>query len=123
MSQMEINKIEMIETNVTESVDGVDEVTELENIKESNKVNDLGYKPLTFSNWFFTFMCMNIPIIGLLYLIYLSYSKSQPLKRDFARAYLMYQVIFLTISIVLVFIFCYFGLELLDNALKLMQEL
>ena len=66
---------------------------------------------------------LNIPVIGLVYLLFLSFSKSQPLKRDFARAYLIYQIIFITISIVLISIFCYFGLELLDNALKFMQEL
>jgi len=81
------------------------------------------YLPLTTANWFFTFMCMNIPVIGLIYLLVVSFSKSQPLKRDFARAYILYQILFLSISVILVFVFCYYGLEIADNALKFMQEL
>lgn len=81
------------------------------------------YLPLTTANWFFTFMCMNIPIIGLIYLLVVSFSKSQPLKRDFARAYILYQILFLSISVILVLVFCYYGLEIADNALKFMQEL
>lgn len=81
------------------------------------------FRHISIANWFVTFMCMNIPIIGLIYLLILSFSKSQPLKREFARAYLIYQIIFIVISIILILIFCYFGLEVLDNALKFMQEL
>lgn len=81
------------------------------------------FRHISIANWFVTFMCMNIPIIGLVYLLILSFSKSQPLKREFARAYLIYQIIIILISLVFLFIFCYFGLEILDNALKLMQEL
>ena len=115
-----VNENNIVNTDVANS--DVTEVLENE-LKDLDDVKDLGYKPLTLSNWFFTFMCMNIPVIGLFYLLIMSFSKSQPLKRDFARAYLIYQIIFLTISVVLVFIFCYFGLEILDNALKFMQEL
>lgn len=131
MNKMDINENIMNENMVVD----VDETTsttdidvnnqELDNILNEpfHKEESLIYKPLTITNWFFTFMCMNIPIIGLLYLLILSFSKSQPLKRDFARAYLIYQIIFITISVVLVFIFCYLGLEVMDNALKFMQEL
>lgn len=92
-------------------------------VKSDVELLDERYRPMTLSNWFVTFMCMNIPIIGLFYLIGLCFSKQQALKRDFARAYLLYQFIFLTIAVVLVGVFCYYGLELADNALKFMQEL
>ena len=91
--------------------------------KTNVDVLDERYRPLTFAKWFVTFMCIGIPIVGLLYLIGLSISKNQTLKRDFARAYLLYQFIFLAISVVLVIVFCYYGLEIADNALKFMQEL
>jgi len=81
------------------------------------------YRPLTMSNWFTTFMFMNVPIFGLLYLLFIAIFSHQPLKKDFARAYLVYQLIFTGIAIIAVLIMCYFGVEMLDNALKLMQEL
>jgi hypothetical protein len=100
------------------------EKEELESLASDLKIDtDTEYKPLTLSNWFFTFMCMNIPVIGLFYLLILSFGRRKSLKKDFARAYLLYQVIFITIAVVLVGIFCYFGLEVLDNVLKFMQEL
>lgn len=81
------------------------------------------YRPLTMSNWFTTFMFMNVPVFGLLYLIFIALFSKQPLKKDFARAYLVYQLIFIGIAVVVVAIACYFGIEMLDNALKFMQEL
>ena len=81
------------------------------------------YRPLTMSNWFTTFMFMNVPIFGLLYLLFLAIFSKQALKKDFARAYLLYQLIFYGIAIVIVGLIAYLGIEMLDNAIKFMQEL
>lgn len=73
--------------------------------------------------WFFTFMCMNIPIIGWFYLFYLAFSKKYPYRRSFARAYLFYKLIFLVISAVILGILIYIGLDLLDQLLAYMEML
>ena len=40
--------------------------------------------------WFLTFMCMNIPIAGWVYLLCLAFGKKENQLRDFAKAYLIY---------------------------------
>ena len=39
--------------------------------------------------WFLTFMCMNIPIVGWIYLLCLAFGKKENQLRDFAKAYLV----------------------------------
>lgn len=119
---MTVGEMEDLLENTT-SEDKAEEVHVEDAKKQEIEVLDERYRPMTLSNWFVTFMCMNIPIIGLVYLIGLCFSKEQVLKRDFARAYLLYKFVFLVIAVVLVGVFCYYGLELADNALKFMQEL
>ena len=45
--------------------------------------------------WFLTFMCMNIPIVGWIYLLCLAFGKKENQLRDFAKAYLVYKLVFL----------------------------
>ncbi|MCI8660909.1 MAG: hypothetical protein HFG54_11815 [Lachnospiraceae bacterium] len=73
--------------------------------------------------WFFTFMCMNIPLIGWIYLLYLAFIKKYPERRSFARAYLFYKLIFLIISVLILGILIYIGLDLLDQLLAYMEML
>lgn len=73
--------------------------------------------------WFFTFMCMNIPIAGWVYLFYLAFNKKKTDRRYFARAYLYYKLLFLLISAVIIGILLYFGLQLLDQVLEYMEML
>lgn len=82
---------------------------------------DLAKAPV--HTWFFTFMCMNIPIIGWFYLLYLAFNKKKTERRNFARAYLFYKLIFLLISAVILGIFIYIGLGLLDQLLAYMEML
>lgn len=74
-------------------------------------------------SWFFTFMCMNIPIVGWFYLFYLAFNKKKTLRRNFARAYLYYKLLFLIISAVILGILIYIGMELLDQLLAYMEML
>lgn len=82
---------------------------------------DLSKAPV--HTWFFTFMCMNIPIIGWFYLLYLAFNKKKTERRNFARAYLFYKLIFLLISAVILGIFIYIGLGLLEQLLAYMEML
>ena len=73
--------------------------------------------------WFVTLMCMNIPIIGWIYLMRLACSRSKGARRDFAKAYLLYKLLFLLISAVILAVAIHYGLELLDVLLSYMDML
>lgn len=73
--------------------------------------------------WFYTFMYMNIPIAGWLYLRRLSRDGgSSPLK-DFAKAYLHYKLVFSGIALALLIILCIIGALALDRLLAYMEML
>ena len=73
--------------------------------------------------WFFTFMCMNIPVAGWIYLLRLAFGKQDNQLRDFATAYLLYKLVFLIISLILLGILVYIGLDIADKVLAYMEML
>ena len=73
--------------------------------------------------WFVTLMCMNIPVIGWLYLIILALSPSKGPRREFAKAYLLYKLLFLTITLIILARAFHYGMELLDKVLAYMEML
>ena len=73
--------------------------------------------------WFFTFMCMNIPVAGWIYLLRLAFGKQDTQLRDFARAYLLYKLVFLILSLILLGILVYIGLDIVDKVLAYMEML
>lgn len=94
---------------------------------DSDDYDDIPAAPLPpdapVGKWFFTFMCMNIPIVGWIYLFYLAFSKKVTNRRSFARAYLFYKLVFLLIGILILGILVYIGLDLLDQLLAYMEML
>ena len=74
-------------------------------------------------HWFFTFMWINIPVIGWFYLFYLAFNKKYLDRQSFARAYLLYKLIFLIIGIIILAILIHIGMELLDQLLVYMEML
>jgi hypothetical protein len=75
------------------------------------------------SDWFFTFMCMNIPVIGWIYLMYLAFNRRHTDRRNFARAYLFYKLVFLTVALIIILLLGAAALNLLDQLLAYMQML
>ena len=73
--------------------------------------------------WFFTFMCMNIPVVGWIYLLRLAFGKKDNQLRDFAKAYLLYKLVFLVISLVILGLLIYIGLDAADKILAYMEML
>lgn len=73
--------------------------------------------------WFFTFMCMNIPIIGWIYLLTKAFGKKDNPLKDFSRAYLLYKLVFLIVALVILGIVAYIGLGILDELLAYMEML
>ena len=68
-------------------------------------------------------MIMNLPIIGWIYLLILALKKNGDQRKDFARAYLVYKLVFLIVALAILALFLYIGLELADNLLQYMEML
>jgi drug/metabolite transporter superfamily protein YnfA len=88
-----------------------------------NQVNMATRGQSDVSDWFFTFMCMNIPIIGWIYLMYLAFNRRHTDRRNFARAYLFYKIVFLVVALIILLIVGSAALNLLDQLLAYMQML
>ena len=95
----------------------------MQNGKKRPSFSILPEKPDGAEDWFYTFMCMNIPIAGWFYLFRLAFNKKNTQRQNFARAYLFYKLIFLAISAVILGILIYVGLDLLDQVLAYMEML
>lgn len=74
-------------------------------------------------SWFFTFMCMNMPIIGWFYLFHKARHEEDPARKGFARAYLFYKLVFFIAGAVVLLILIWIGLGLLDQLLAYMEML
>lgn len=74
-------------------------------------------------SWFFTFMCMNMPVVGWFYLFYKARHEEDPARKEFARAYLFYKLVFLIAGLVVLLILIWIGLGLLDQLLAYMEML
>ena len=74
-------------------------------------------------SWFFTFMCMNMPIVGWFYLFHKARYEEDPARKDFARAYLFYKLVFFIAGAVVLLILIWIGLGLLDQLLAYMEML
>lgn len=73
-------------------------------------------------SWFVTFMCMNIPLIGWLYLFILAFSAKGP-KKEFARAYILYKLVFLILALAILAVAFHYGMLFLDKVLAYMEML
>lgn len=74
-------------------------------------------------SWFFTFMCMNMPIVGWFYLFHKARYEEDPARKEFARAYLFYKLVFFIAGAVVLLILIWIGLGLLDRLLAYMEML
>ena len=74
-------------------------------------------------SWFFTFMCMNMPIVGWFYLFHKARYEEDPARKEFARAYLFYKLVFFIAGAVVLLILIWIGLGLLDQLLAYMGML
>ena len=74
-------------------------------------------------SWFFTFMCMNMPIVGWFYLFHKARYEEDPARKEFVRAYLFYKLVFFIAGAVVLLILIWIGLGLLDQLLAYMEML
>ena len=74
-------------------------------------------------SWFYTFMCMNIPIYGWFYLKKLARQPEHNKMQDFARAYLYYKMVFLAVSLVIVILLLIVGIIGINKLFAYMELL
>ena len=74
-------------------------------------------------SWFYTFMCMNMPIVGWFYLFHKARYEEDPARKEFARACLFYKLVFLIAGAIVLLILIWIGLRLLDQLLAYMEML
>lgn len=74
-------------------------------------------------SWFFTFMCMNMPIVGWFYLFHKARYEEDPARKEFARAYLFYKLVFFIAGAVVLLILIWIGMGLLDQLLAYVEML
>ncbi len=90
-------------------------------------LTDLSQEPplasASVSSWFITFMCMNLPFVGWIYLLRLAFRKDRTERQNFARAYLFYKLVFLGVSALILGILIWIGLDILDQLLEYMEML
>lgn len=90
-------------------------------------LTDLSQEPplasASVSSWFITFMCMNLPFVGWIYLLRLAFRKDRTERQNFARAYLFYKLVFLGVSALILGILIWIGLDILDQLLAYMEML
>ena len=87
----------------------------------ANMVQD--NRPIEISEWFHTFMCMNIPIYGWFYLKKLARQPEHNKMQDFARAYLYYKMVFLAVSLVIVILLLIVGIIGINKLFAYMELL
>ncbi len=96
---------------------------ENEIFNDAESADPVCYRRAPIRTWFCTFMIMNLPIIGWIYLLILALKKNGDQRKDFARAYLVYKLVFLIVALAILALFLYIGLELADNLLQYMEML
>ena len=92
--------------------------------KEKSEPGEEAYiRRSSIQSWFNTFMIMNIPIIGWIYLLILALKKNSDQRKDFARAYLVYKLVFFLVALGILIVLMYSGMEVIDRLLRYMNML
>jgi len=77
----------------------------------------------SFWNWFITFFIIDIPVAGLITLIVWSFSKNtDEVKRSFARARLLYRILFGTLTLIIVFLIYRAAIPFFDRLISSLQQ-
>ena len=102
--------------------DAADSSRKAKKRRTKHTLNERWWTP-SVRSWFFTFMCMNMPIVGWFYLFHEARQEEDPARKEFARAYLFYKLVFLIAGAIVLLILIWIGLGLLDQLLAYMEML
>ena len=71
------------------------------------------------SQWFLSICWLNIPVIGLIYALILAINPKTPYdKKNFARGYLLYQILVLFLSFTIMYVLYQVGLSFIEEMLS-----
>lgn len=89
-------------------------------MKENQRINKEQLKKYgRIGKWFQTICFMNVPVVGFFYMLVLAVRKKTPaVRKDFAKAYLLYRVLVLLLAFTILFVLYKIGLDLVDGILK-----
>lgn len=93
------------------------------NEKEKPEKSTKKKETIESTKWFTTLTYIGIPIIGFIYLIILSKSKKDPIKRDFAKAYIKFKLLHFTTMLIILIIAIYIAIPYIDKLLAYMDLL
>ncbi len=86
-----------------------------EPLSREEKLNQYG----SIGRWFQTICFIHVPVVGFIYMLVLAIRKSTPpVKKDFAKAYLLYRILVLLLAVALLFVLYRIGLDLIDGLLS-----
>lgn len=69
--------------------------------------------------WFQIICCMNIPVIGFLYMVILACSrKTEVEKKAFAKAYVLFRILVFFLALVILYVLYRVGLDFVDGMLQ-----
>lgn len=86
-----------------------------ESLSKEEKLKQYG----RVGKWFQTICFIHVPVVGFFYMLVLAIRKSTPaVKKDFARAYLLYRILVLILALAVLFVLYRIGLDLIDGLLS-----
>ena len=86
-----------------------------ESLSREEKIKQYG----RVDKWFQTICFIHVPVVGFFYMLVLAIRKSTPaVKKDFAKAYLLYRILVLLLAFALLFVLYRIGLDLIDGLLR-----
>lgn len=94
-------------------------------IKKKDKimVEEKKNESVNSQHWFTILTYIGIPIIGFIYLIVLSRSNEQPIKQEFAKAYIKFKLVHLATVLIILTIIIYLAIPYFDKLLAYMELL
>lgn len=102
----------------------ISEENEMESLEEDNNITNTKLKRMRLARagevgrWFQTICWINIPVIGLLYLLVLLISKNTSKHRkNFILGYLLYKLLVWMLAILLIYCLYKMGIDFIDNML------
>lgn len=86
-----------------------------ESLSREERLKQLGRT----GRWFQTICFIHVPVVGFFYLLVLAIRKNTPdVKKDFARAYLLYRILVLILALVVLLALYRVGLDFIDGLLR-----
>ncbi len=74
---------------------------------------------VTASQWFLSICWLKIPVFGILYALVLAFVPgTDRTKKNFARGYLLYQILVLILAVTVAYVIYTLGLDLVDQVLS-----